>query len=513
MVRTTMPLLPIFDSLIRHAMKLILQLLFYFFLIGNAAVGQKQDHVWYFGPTGVGLDFGGCEPVVLMDGYPDDNAFEGATAVSDAATGDLLFYTTGHKSYNSLLVPMSNGDPVGLSNSLSQMVIVPWPDSPEKYFLVIPEVQAGISYVPLHPAAFSLYYAVIDMSLDGGLGDVASKFNVMMTTPHCEFLTAVPHSNGSDYWLIGHLFNSNSFFTYAVTGSGIATVPTIQNVGPVVATPQPGSPNSSNMDAVGSMRASPDGTRLAFTTAHNGITCVLDLDPSTGIISAPMDLTIPGGGYGVSFSPDGTKLFVSVRSPIMSGTYQEGSLVQFDLSSGDPNTVQASRNTLHQITGNGGFTTLKLGPDGRLYVCRVSSNGTSSGDPYVGVVNAPDLIGAACDYVHDGIWLNGAVGSWGLNNSIEYGHQCREDLAVHDSGCNDVVISTQNGLLTASWTCPGAFTWMSVKSMDGRSVLDEPVGKGKAEISWSMPSTASGLYIMTLWGAEHRVVRSFYHSP
>src|SRR5690606_20384494 len=132
-------------------------------------------------------------------------------------------------------------------------------------------------------------------------------------------------------WLIGHLYNSNKLFKYAITSAGISSTPTYQNIGPVVETPQAGAPNSSSMDAVGAMRASPDGTRIAFTTAHNGITCVFDFDPTTGSLSSPLQLSIPGGAYGISFSLDASKLYVSGRSPIMGGTYEDGALFQFDL--------------------------------------------------------------------------------------------------------------------------------------------------------------------------------------
>jgi WD40 repeat protein len=264
------------------------------------------------------------------------------------------------------------------------------------------------------------------------------------------------------------------------------------------------------MDAVGSMRASPDGTRIAFTTAHNGITSVLDFDPSTGSLSAPMDLSIPGGAYGISFSPSGSKLYVSVRSPIMSSTYQDGALVQFDLSSGIQDAVQASLTVLHQCVGNGGFTTLKLGPDGRLYVARVSSDGTSSGDPYLGVVNKPDLPGTACDYVHDGIWLNGAAGGWGLNNSIEYGHDCENVQAIPELECNEITFNVQNGLQTATWTCPHAFSRLFVTAIDGRHILDEPIRSGLNDVSWKMPDAASGIYVATLVGSEQRVTQSFF---
>lgn len=477
------------------------------------AHGQKEDHIWYFGPQGAGLDFSTCAPTVLTDGSADGMAWEGTTGICDGTTGELLFYTSGYRVYNSLRQPMVNGDPVGLSNSLAQMAIVPWPGSLTKYFLVIPEVQGGISWMPNDPAAFSLYYATIDMSLAGGLGAVESKFNVLLTTPHCEFLTVVPHANGTDFWLIAHGFGTNTFFVFAITAAGIAPVPTVQNVGPVVETPQPGAPSSSNIDAVGSIRASPNGTRLAFTTSYNGITCLFDFDANTGTISAPIPLSIPGGAYGISFSPDGSKLFVSVRSPIMSNTFQDGALVQFDLSSGDPNTIQASMSTIHQIVGNGGFATLKLGPDRKLYVARVSSGGNGDADQYLGVVHEPDQAGSACNYVHNGVWLNGLIGGWGLNNSIEYGHGCGEDTSLPEKDCDGLVMSTLNGLYSITFDCGRTIERGVVLTTDGRRVRDLSLTNEGKMATWTMPSVAQGVYLVRLQGGEQAAVLPFFFMP
>ncbi|MBK8613215.1 MAG: hypothetical protein IPN85_06925 [Flavobacteriales bacterium] len=476
----------------------------------NIATAQKQDYVWYFGPDGLGLDFNGCSPSVVSDGYPDNYAWEGTTSICDGATGGLLFYTSGYRVYNSLRQPMLNGDPVGLSNSLAQMVIAPWPGNPSKYFIFIPEVQAGVSWQPNHPAAFSLYYAVVDMSLDGGLGGVESKFNVLLTSQHCEFLTVIPHANGSDYWLVGHSFGNEQFFNYAITSSGVATIPQFQNIGPVVATPQPGPPNSSNIDAVGGMRASPDGTRLAFTTCYNGITCVLEFDPSTGAFSSPIVLSIPGGGYGLSFSPNGSKLYIGVKNPQIGNSFEDGALVQFDLDGGTQTAIQNSLTVLHQIAGDGGFATLKLGPDRRLYVARISSNGTSQGDSFLGVVNEPDLAGTLSDYVHDGVWLNGSFAGWGLNNSLEYGHDCREVGMPVLTECNVLTMRSMGNRRTIAWPCADSFERLFVYGANGKIIATSDVRPGKSEVAFHLPSDASGIYLAHLFGSASSATYKFW---
>lgn len=470
-------------------------------------IGQKEDYIWYFGHAGVGLDFNGCDPVVVNDGNLDESMWEGAASLADAETGDLLFYTSGLKVYNADHQVMLNGDPVGLSNSLAQMVVVPWPGSLSKYYLFIPELQGGVSWYPLHPAAFSLYYAVIDMSLEGGLGGVESKFNVLFTTPHCEFLTAIPHANGMDYWLVGHEFNSSRFFTYAISSAGISPTPIFQDIGPVIETPQLGGPHESNLDAVGSMRASPDGRQLAFTTNYNGITCLYDFDAASGVISEPIELSYSGSGYGLTFSPDGSKLYVSARAQQLSNAFQNGRLVQFDLASGSPQVIQASATIIYQITGNGGMATLKLGPDGKAYVARAGSDGTTDGDFFLGIVDEPNLAGSLCSYTHDGLWLGGHRGSWGLSNSLEFGHNCRlTDIPERDINCNEVMVRASSASIFIALPCAGVFTDFAMVSTDGRTIVTEQLDH-ETIFSWDARDLRPGVYLVTLTGPNSKLGR------
>jgi hypothetical protein len=113
----------------------------------RVSIAQMQDSNWYFGVEGAGLDFNQCSPQVVQDGLPDHVTFEGATSISDPSTGELLFYANGWNIYNRERQLMSNGS-VGITNSLAQIVIVPWPGTLTKYFVVMPELQGGIEWMP-----------------------------------------------------------------------------------------------------------------------------------------------------------------------------------------------------------------------------------------------------------------------------------------------------------------------------------------------------------------------------
>jgi hypothetical protein len=62
---------------------------------------------------------------------------------------------------------------------------------------------------------------------------------------------------------------------------------------------------------------------------------------------------------------------------------------------------------------------LKLAPDRKIYV------GQNQSSPFLGVINDPDSSGLSCNYIDQGIYLNGKNSSWGLNNLMEYNSYCK----------------------------------------------------------------------------------------
>ncbi|MFY9310365.1 MAG: T9SS type A sorting domain-containing protein [Bacteroidia bacterium] len=387
-------------------------------------IAQKQNSVWHFGATGAGVDFENCTPTVLTNGISNNVPFEGQSSISDATTGRLLFYTDGYNIYDSTNSIMQNGAGAGLSNSCTQTIIIKKPGSQTLYYMFTTDVQGGKIKNINYPNAFGINWAEVDMSLNGGLGSVVSVFNSLKDTSNCEKLTAVYHSNGNDIWLIGHEYHNNNFFAFLISNTGINTTPVISSAGPVIYTWQSGTPGTSNLDAIGELKASTDGNRLAFTTFYNGTTCLFDFNKSNGTVSNPIPLSIESGGYGVSFSPNNSVLYVSGIDTSFPSYAKNGKLYQFDISSNSQTTIQNSRTTIY-TEPNGSFRSLKLTPNGKLYVAKIDT--TTDGDSYLGVVNNPNTVGTSCNYTHNGLYLNGLKGKWGLNNAIEDSTICLSD--------------------------------------------------------------------------------------
>ncbi len=413
-------------------MRLLSFFLMLIFVSSSLAQATLQNNNWMVGGTNVGfgipptpgpsLNFSNCTPTVLNNA--PGAQFEGQTAISDPNTGALLFYSSGSQVRNALGQVMTNGNLVATSNSISQNLIVKKPGSSTLYYLFTPETQAGAIVSTTNPGINGFSYSIIDMSLAGGLGAVVSNGNLLQPFQNCEMVTGVYHQNGQDIWIIGHKFGSNTFFAYLLTSAGVNNTPVYSSVGPTIVTPGSNNYANSNYDAVGELKASPNGQKLAFTTFYNGYTCLFNFNKTNGAITNPIPLNLGSAGYGVSFSPDNTKLYFSRVDPSQGGVsfLNNGSIVQFDITSNSQATIQASMYVVYSSPT--GFRSLKLGPNGKLYAARTTLTAGGNGSSYLAVINNPNLAGAACNFVNDGVFIGLNRGRWGLNNVIEDSYTC-----------------------------------------------------------------------------------------
>ncbi len=365
-------------------------------LLQGRGIAQSVYNIWHFG-QGFSLDFRAGAPV-LRPGSAIWTA-EGSASICDPATGAILFYTDGVVVYDRFNVPMPNG--VGLSGHVSSTqaaLIVPMPGDPNRYYIFNTD-QEG--YAQPHRGAF---YSVVDMAVNNGRGDVTLK-NVQLQAQCAEKLTAVPHANGTDYWVILHSLGGNSFYAYQVGRGGVGAVPVVSAVG-VSQTSPPGP----TIWTVGYMKASPSGRRLALACEGPGLVELFDFNPCSGAVTNPIQLegTPRNAPYGITFSPDNSKLYVAATRK----------LVQFNLARYDSASIVGSRTLLNDPANANGAEVggaMQIGPDGKVYVVANSN--------WIGVINRPDSVGNACNYVSRSINPTNVFGAFwlGLPNNIDAG--------------------------------------------------------------------------------------------
>ncbi|WP_179020419.1 T9SS type B sorting domain-containing protein [Winogradskyella forsetii] len=411
---------------------------------------QNEASFWYFGQN-AGLRFNGLEPPIpLTDGQI--NTLEGCTSISDA-DGNLLFYSDGQTVWNRNHQIMPNGDYFGGTgllgdpSSTSSGLIVPKPNDPDKFYLftvdephhnnaqVYPAPFLGTydqgGSVPIQDDGFNngLNYSLIDMTLNGGMGDVDPliKNQHLITydlpgtegadpeeiTYKCsEKITAVRAEDCNSFWVLTHFVNK--FYAFKVTENGIIIDDSEESPNPRVSLVGPTIPvGGYRRNALGYLKASPDGTKIVaanygYATAAGtnapGSVDLFDFNNETGEVSQHVQLYSPSEGdspYGVEFSAENRKVYATISE----GAFGNGTshIFQWDLESDD---ILSSRNTIHtsdQISAGA----LQLGIDRKIYRAQLSYSGNSNLSKYLGVITNPEADGmAAVNYNSQGVLLD-----------------------------------------------------------------------------------------------------------
>lgn len=401
--------------------------------IVNIAFGQGQAGVWYFGEN-AGLNFNVDPSAPLTNGSLDTE--EGCSTVCNSQ-GDLLFYTDGITVYNKNHAVMANGDNLDGNVSATQScIIVQQPGSTVLYYLFT---------VDAHQNALrnGLRYSIVDMSMNGGLGAVTTKNTIVNGNEVCEKVTAVKHANGTDFWILTHLWNSNDFYAYLLSATGVSAA-VISSAGVVH--------NSDRRSAIGYMKTSPTGNKLAVAIYTLDLIEVFDFNTATGAVSNPIQINNYTTPYGLEFSPSGNLLYVSLYSP--------GEMYQFDISSNN----QASINASSQLIGSGSwfYGALQLAPDDKIYMAKTNATGTT-GSLNLDVINNPDVAGVGCNYVADSKNLAGRRCWLGLPNFVTsifnldfaYQYDCEGDNTEF------TITSDLTNIASASWNFADGTTLVS----------------------------------------------------
>jgi hypothetical protein len=360
-------------------------LIIYFFIIPAFCFSQKENNIWYFGDM-AGIDYSSGSPIALTDSPMQ--SIEGTATISDT-NGNLLFYTNGGTLYgsfigavwnrNHLIMPNGNMDSTGGCHSSQQSsLIIPRPGNPNEYYLFTTDCWENL-------VAGGLRYSIIDMSLDGGLGDVTIK-GIPVIDSVVESLYGLKHSNGNDYWVIVHRLNNNSFYSYQITNTGILP-PVITNIGFPVPTG-------------GQITATIDGSKIGYGSIDH--TMLFDFNNATGVLSNFIDLKKEMTSC--AFSANCKYFYANHPGPF--GVPYWDSVFQFDLQAAD---VAASAYFIAAPIYYLGES-MQLAPDGKIYIAKQGL--------YLDVINNPDLHGNLCNYISDGLYLGGRNCSYCLPNML-----------------------------------------------------------------------------------------------
>ncbi len=383
-------------------------------VLTTAGFSQKENDYWVFGDK-AGLDFSSGNPVPVLTSMVSS---EGSAAVCDPLTGKLLFYSNGEKVWNRNNQVMPNGSglkgnaPLFGDNTTAQGVcIVPVIGSIQRYYLFSLEPEAGEVF---RNSNGYLYYSIVDMSLNGGLGDIDPNYkNIALDSFLSEAMTAVPGGNCNDIWLLTHATDTALVKAFHITESGIAKTPVISNTG-------------KEIDGKGSFQTSqfaisPDSRKLAILSSNvlwyglpstffnpnsspNG-SMVCTFDPISGKVTDPIilnsNLSNPYDQYlnnSICFSPNSRKLYLLASNRALGDIDFVDTLWQYDLDSFTQAGVKASRTLIEGNNVTNAFSPMQRNKD-KIYLAPSDDNG------YLNVIEEPNATGIACKYKKRAIQL------------------------------------------------------------------------------------------------------------
>ncbi|WKZ65723.1 MAG: T9SS type A sorting domain-containing protein [Flavobacteriales bacterium] len=352
--------------------------------------------------------------------------------------------------------------------------------------------------------AEQLYLTTVDMSLGGGLGAVVNKNQVILSDDlNLGYLTAVRHANGRDWWAFCHKLNTNAYYRFIVTPSGISLDGT-QSIG------------MTRPADNGQACFSPDGSKFAYYWGEQDLD-IFDFDRCTGLFSNPVFIPINdyNGAGGVAFSSNGRYVYVSSF---------------FDMYQFDTEAADVASSMVHiavwdsTYSPSPPFATLfniaQLAPDGKIYV---STDNTTL---VLHVIHSPDSAGVACNIEQHGIDLPRYFGN-SLPNHPNY-HLGPVDGSVCDSlGINNGMSSlAAEGLRIQAYPNPsiGAFTLsypsigqigvMEVRDLEGKLILHERLPPWSQVHQVQLVGASPGMYHCRIsWGPRSVSTRIMVVEP
>ncbi|MFM9944638.1 MAG: gliding motility-associated C-terminal domain-containing protein [Bacteroidia bacterium] len=347
------------------------------------SLSQKEANNWYFGNK-AGITFNTAKVSTLTNGKLSTS--EGCATISDK-NGDLLFYTDGISVWDNTHSITPNGKGLlGNSSSTQSAIIVPRPANPNQFYIFTVDDVAGSD---------GLEYSLFDLTLNSGKGDVVStQKNVKLLNSSCEKITAVLNSNGKDYWVLTHQFESDNIYAYAVSSSGVNATPVKSVTGLKISSPI--------NNTLGYLKVSPDGIKIAYANWTFDKCAIGDFNSSSGKVTNVWQFIVDDA-YGLEFSASSNYIYLAEMYKF--------NIYQFNAKAKTKTDFLNSQVSIDNLNA-GPIGALQLGPDKKIYICRHGKN-------TLDVIHAPDSMGSACRVQYKYVDLLGNSCNYGLPTFIQ----------------------------------------------------------------------------------------------
>ncbi|PSJ73801.1 hypothetical protein C7N43_27195, partial [Sphingobacteriales bacterium UPWRP_1] len=321
-------------------------------LISNLLSAQMQRNLLFNSNSNiVRLDFNTATPIPYATGVA--GSYEGIVHYEDES-GNILFWfnSTGVYDQNNTFMAGSFG--ILANSSSAEICVCPVPGSPNRYYILYNTETCS-----------NLYYSIVDMNLNGGLGDVVELNTLIDSGDFAEGMEVVQIPETGNYWFL--TYQCGVGFTKFYIGSW--------GIGPAqIFLPYP-------MPAGGyDGRCEFDYHRgkIGVGFAWSSQVFLSDFDPVNGDVCDTVTLSSPefnNNPFGVDFSPTANKMYFSLW-------YTTGvpNLFQYNFETDTYTSFQPPLGGSGWISGLG---QIELGRNGKLYIIE-------DGGSNIIVINNPD---------------------------------------------------------------------------------------------------------------------------
>jgi gliding motility-associated-like protein len=357
-------------------LKEISHIILFVVIFCKTATAQLEADNWVIGGESYLTFNGGSTPSQIL--FPSQFGIGGSTAISPSdKNGNLLFFTNGEYLYNkntTLFPSMGNINsgftPLKSTNSNAEVsqptLCIPYPGHDSLYIIF------HIYHSFNNDLESPLFYSIVNTKLDNGLGDLVpgQRDIPLLNGDNVQFkLTAALHCNKKDIWVLGHLLNSDKYFSILVTENGVSTTPTFF-MGNFIPNPYINSLHKNNM---GCIKVSALGNRMAANMQGMEFTELWDFNNSTGIgTNMKMITSAPPAGetvyyalydhfvgpFGIEFSPSGNIMYISTSYSYYTFVNVEGNLTnavsyleQYNVNLPTQAQIQATQLLVKKIQG------------------------------------------------------------------------------------------------------------------------------------------------------------------
>lgn len=396
-----------------------------FLFLGLVLISYSQNEgaFFYFNNNG-GIYFDQCtgNETPLFDGQTSSaNLDSNNSSISDKF-GNLLFYSDGLTVFGNDHVALPNGG--GLSGN-GNSLILPKPGNENLYYIFTVDLSSTSSN--------GMEYSVIDRTLNNQNGDIiASQKRIPLVTYNsndneestykCSSkLTAVKSDDCSYYWIITHFLDR--FYAFKLDENGVNSNPVVSSLIPEV--PMSFYAFGNSVPPIADLKVSPMGNKLAMTYSNAESTVITDsspkglyiydLNPNTGVVSNPINLTIPPELIGfdlvdyfaisVEFSRDGKYLFATTERDSDSGYERNPRIWRWNTSVPSMNATSELVYETDEYIGGG---SIQLAPNGKIYHVRELLNliEATNFNYTLGIIENPSAIIEDLVYEEFGLALN-----------------------------------------------------------------------------------------------------------